>query len=196
MTDHDDEQEPADDYLMARAAAGDAHAFGCLVRRHERRLLGFARRLLAAAEPDAAPDVVQETFLRLWRGRNRYQPQDRLAHLLLRIARRVCLDRARRGAPFAATIPLDENARANAEDEPQTRLLAQTLADAVGAALAELPEEQRAVFVLSHDQGLRYHEIADILGCPAGTVASRKHLAVAHLRRRLRPWIEEEETEP
>ena len=56
-----------------------------------------------------------------------------------------------------------------------------------------LPEPQRAVFILSQYEGLSYAEIAEALDCPVGTVASRKHMAVEALRRRLHLWIEEEE---
>lgn len=87
----------------------------------------------------------------------------------------------------AAETPAPPGAR------PEARLQAKALSEAVRAAVLALPEAQRTVFVLSQYEGLGYREIAAVLDCPLGTVASRKHLAVETLRRRLRPWIENEE---
>jgi RNA polymerase sigma-70 factor (ECF subfamily) len=77
-------------------------------------------------------------------------------------------------------------------EEPEARLEAAALADAVRRAVQALPAPQREVFILSHYEGLSYQEIAGVLGCPLGTVASRKHLALEALRRRLAPWMEGE----
>ncbi len=178
--------EPTDDFLLARAAAGDADAFGVLVRRHQKRLLGFARRLLPPGEADTAHDVVQEAFLRLWRGRTRYEARGRLVSLLLRIVRSVCVDWSRARVVFD---PSPEEAGGPAGGSPQSILEARDRHEAVWNALAALPFEQREVFVLSHFEGLRYHEIADVVGCPPGTVASRKHAAVQSLRKQLAPWL-------
>lgn len=62
---------------------------------------------------------------------------------------------------------------------------------AVGDAIAQLPETFRLVYVLSEEQGMSYKEIADILGCPVGTVSSRKVEAVKKLRKLLRPLRDE-----
>ena len=176
-----------EDALMRRTQDGDTEAFGLLVKTHQRRLVRFATRLLGDAE--AAEDAVQETFLRLWRLRARYRPQGCLEHLLLRIVRNICLDYARLTRP---TAPLADD-QPSPESLPETAAQARCLAEAVEQAVQALPEEQRAVFVLSQYEGVSYREIAEILECPEGTVASRKHLAVQSLRRRLRPWREEGE---
>ena len=177
-----------DDALMRRTRDGDTEAFGLLVKTHQRRLVRFATRLLGDAE--AAEDAVQETFLRLWRLRARYQPRGCLEHLLLRIARNICLDYARLTRPMA-TFPEEQP---DLESSPEAAAQANGMAEAVEQAVQALPEEQRAVFVLSQYEGLSYREIAEILECPEGTVASRKHLAVQSLRRRLRPWLGSGET--
>lgn len=177
-----------DDALMKQAAAGDTQAFGCLVTAYQRRLLRFAHRMLGDAE--AAEDAVQEAFLRLWAGRLRYRPQGRLEHLLLRIVRNACLDqaRSRRNEEFA-----EDGAETSGflADSLERQVEQRTLADAIRQAVQTLPEPQRAVFILSEYEGLSYAQIADVLDCPIGTVASRKHLAVAALRRRLETWTEE-----
>ena len=177
-----------DDALMRKAKDGDTEAFGLLVKTHQRRIMGFATRLLGDAE--AAEDAAQETFLRLWRLRARYRPQGCLEHLLLRIVRNICVDYARLARPAA---PLLDEHRAP-EPSPEATAQAHGMAEAVAQAVQALPEEQRAVFVLSQYEGLCYRQIAEILECSEGTVASRKHLAVQSLRRRLRPWSGSGET--
>jgi RNA polymerase sigma-70 factor (ECF subfamily) len=171
-----------DDALMRRAANGDAQAFGKVVQAHQGRLVRFAARLLG--DTDAAQDAAQEAFLRLWRLRTRYQPRGCLQAYLLRTVRSVCLDHARAARPCE---PLEEGADAGAPD-PAALAQGLGLADAVRRAVLSLPEPQRAVFLLSHYEGLSYAEIADALDCPVGTVASRKHQATETLRRKLSAW--------
>lgn len=178
-----------DDALMALAAAGDTRAFGRLVRTHQARLVRFAARLLGDRE--AAEDAAQEAFLRLWRARERYQPKGNLGGYLLCVVRSVCLDHLRARRPTASLdrdCPLDIPSERTAD-----RCEARAVAEAARRAVLSLPEPQREVFILSHYEGLSYREIAETLGCPLGTVASRKALAVETLRRRLRPWTEENE---
>lgn len=171
-----------DDALMRRAANGDAQAFGLLVQAYQGRLVRFAGRLLG--DSDAAQDAAQEAFLRLWRLRTRYQPRGCLQAYLLRTVRSVCLDLARATRPWE---PLEEGTSSDAPD-PAALAQGHGLADAVRHAVLSLPEPQRAVFLLSHYEGLSYAEIADALDCPVGTVASRKHQATETLRRRLAAW--------
>jgi len=171
-----------DDSLMRLVAGGDAAAFGMLVRAYQNRLVRFAARLLNDSE--LAQDAAQEAFLRLWRGRAAYQPCGCLQAYLFRTVRSVCSDCARRSHPaetLAGTL------EASGPD-PAFFAEAKSLTDAVQAAVHRLPEPQRIVFLLSHYEQLSYAEIADVLDCPVGTVASRKHQAVETLRRKLFSW--------
>ena len=171
-----------DDALMRRAASGDAQAFGQIVQAYQGRLVRFAARLLGDAE--AAQDAAQEVFLRLWRLRHRYEPRGCLQAYLLRTVRSVCLDHVRTARPWEAW----EEGADTAMPDPAALAQGHGLADAVRLAVLSLPEPQRAVFILSHYEGLSYAEIADALDCPVGTVASRKHQATETLRRKLFPW--------
>lgn len=178
---------------MKQAAAGDPQAFGRLVQAHQARMVRFATRLLG--DRDAAEDAAQEAFLRLWRARERYEAQGAFDSFMLRILRNVCLDHLRRPKPPGSTgetPPEAAPAQQPAAGQPEASLAAAALGEAVRGAVQALPPPQREVFILSHYEGLSYQEIADVLGCPLGTVASRKHLAVEALRRRLAPWIEGE----
>jgi RNA polymerase sigma-70 factor (ECF subfamily) len=177
-----------DDTLMRRAVSGDEAAFGQIVRAHQRCLIRFAERMLAG-DAHTAHDVVQEAFLRVWGARAAYRPDGCLRSFLFRIVRNVCLDYARRARPAAPldaameqTLPIGDTM----ESAYQSRALAQAVRDAV----QKLPEPQRIVFLLSQYEQLEYRQIAEILECPIGTVASRKRLAVETLRRRLAAWMD------
>ncbi len=183
---------------MARAAQNDASAFGDLVRAHELRISRFALRMLSG-DYALAQDVTQETFLRIWRGRAEYVPSGQFASFVLRVAHRLCLDSLRRIARQNALA----DAWANVPDAapgsdftnpdllvPSAEQVAcqRSLADAVRVAISQLPENERAVFILSHYEAAPYQEIARVLDCPMGTVASRKNRAVRLLRTALADW--------
>lgn len=155
---------------MARVAAGDTDALGVLLRRHQERVIRTAARLLAG-DMAAAEDVVQEVFLRVWRSAGEYAARGNFPAYLLRITRNLCCDVRRRTPP---TLPLDDADQRPIDDSALHERWA--MAAAFRSALSTLPEEQAEVFVLSHYEGLSYREIADILNCPLGTVASRKFL--------------------
>lgn len=171
-----------DDALMRRVADGDTQAFAQIIRTYQGRLVRFAARFLGDA--DAAQDAAQEAFVRLWRLRARYQPRGCLQAYLLRTIRSVCLDYARAARPWEG---LDAECE-QATPGPETLAQQNSLADAVARAVQSLPERQRAVFILSQYEGLSYAEIAEVLACPVGTIASRKHQATETLRRKLSSW--------
>ena len=176
-----------DDALMQQVADGDTDSFARLIRTHQSRVVGYASRLLGN-DPDAAQDIAQEVFLSVWRGRGQYRAQGRFVVYLLQITRRATLDRLRRRP--VATNNWDAWADAPAPDlTPEAALAAATFDAAVQEALARLPAGQHDVFVLSHYEQLSYREIAELLNCPIGTVASRKNGAVHALREMLRPWL-------
>ena len=104
----------------------------------------FAAR--PVGDPDAAQDAAQETFLRLWRLRSRYQPRGCLQAYLFRAVRSVCLDHAR----LARSWEMLEESTDGAAPDPEGLARLHGLADAVWQAVLSLPEPQRAVFLLSH----------------------------------------------
>ncbi len=174
----DDRQGDAE--LMSAFAGGDYDAFGVLVGRHRDTVVRFCRHLLGDAE--AAEDAAQEAFLALFRYRERYAPQAPLPVLLYRLARNASLDIARRRRGTAGDQPAEATDPAPGAPE---RVEAQALGHSVRAALARLTPRQREVLVLAHYQGLTYTEIAQSLGVPAGTVASRAASGYRALRRLL-----------
>ena len=180
--------EATDDDLLFRTAEGDRIAFGLLIRRYQGIVTRFACRLLNA-DQSAAEDIGQETFLRLYHSSATYTARGQLRAYLLTITRNLCRDHQRRQRPTESLDVVSEHPSSALNAE--ALVLQQERSEAVRQAISALPEEQQTVLILSHYEGLPYHEIAVILGCPTGTVASRKHHAVAFLRRRLHAYLEE-----
>jgi RNA polymerase sigma-70 factor (ECF subfamily) len=176
--DHTPVPDP-DAELMAQVAAGSETAFTELVRRHQNHLLNFFMRMGVYND---AEDLVQETFVRLHRCRDRYRPTARFTTFMYVLARHVWADRGRK---LGRIERLCASLRVDAEiDEP-----ARPVRDASGLdvqeALTKLSPKLREVVVLNVYQGLRYQEIADVLEIPLGTVKSRLNLALTALRESL-----------
>lgn len=185
---HVEESSVDEDALMARVVGGDTNAFGAIVRLHQRSLTRFAERLLGDAH--GAQDVVQEAFVRIWQARATYRAQGCLRSMLFRTVHNLCLDHVRRsGARASASLAGEANSAS--AGSPQSEIELRALAEAVREAVQALPDKQRAVFVLSQYEQLSYPQIAQILQCPVGTVASRKRLALDTLRRKLSPWMDD-----
>ncbi len=164
---------------MAGVGRGDGEAFETLYGRYRRRLYNFVLRHVQ--DEALAEDLFQETFLRLLRAAPRWQPRARLSTWLYRVALNLCIDQGRRRREEA--LPEDA-AEAIAGDEPgpQGALEAAEAAAWLRARVAELPAEQRAVLLLRVYEGLEEREVAEIVGCPLGTVKSRLHYALRRLR--------------
>lgn len=165
--------------LIDRARAGDRSAFGVLLRRHDDRMRGLAYRLLA--DRDAMDDALQEAYVKAYRALDRFRVGSSFGTWLYRITYNACIDelRRRKRAPVAAEEPDDP---VSARPGPERVVSA---AEAVRAALADLPESQRITVVLVDGEGFDHQEVASILGVAPGTVASRLHRARAALRKTL-----------
>ena len=152
---------------------------------------GVYRFLLSMVrDPDTAADLAQETFLRLHRSELPGGPPSEA--YVLATARNTAVswfrrrDLERRHLDVVAPEYLDPRGAASGNPAPDRDLERRELGAALEAALAALPEDLRSVFHLSEVEGLRYEQIAEVVGCPTGTVASRKHLAVRRLREHLK----------
>jgi len=183
-----------DEELMGRVREQDTSAFEELFQRYEQRLFAFFWRL--SADRQAAEDGTQETFLRLWQARGRYEPTGRFSTYLFQIAKNHFLHERqkqgrRRDSPSQATEDPFEADEPTASDGVDGRILADELHAAVTEAMARLPETLRLVYVLTEQEGMSYKQAAEILDCPVGTVGSRKVEAVRRLRELLQPWRQE-----
>jgi RNA polymerase sigma-70 factor (ECF subfamily) len=186
-----------DSELMERYRDGDEDAFRLIVQRFQRPLINFFFRL--TWDRFAAEDYAQEVFVRLIRHRANYRPTAKFSTYLFRIAKNYWIDRYRERATSPRPASLEATVGGEDGDGPSLRNTvasdlpgAEELLDRkeirrrVREALLLLPEEQRLVFVLSENQGLRYSDIAQVMEIPVGTVKSRMHAAVLRLRELLK----------
>jgi RNA polymerase sigma-70 factor (ECF subfamily) len=179
-----------DEELVASATAGDLDSFNQLVVRWERPIYALAYRTLGRDED--ARDVVQEAFLRAYRGLRGFKGQAKFSSWLYRITLNLCRDwmRRERRAPIVAVPegvdPIEmADDRASPVESVEDLVARREMSAAVARAMAELPEEQRAAIMLKEYHGLTFQEIADMLNCPLSTVKTRLYQGLSVLRRRL-----------
>jgi RNA polymerase sigma-70 factor (ECF subfamily) len=169
-----------DEQLMLEAARGSSAAFGELVDRYHGKVLGLLHLMLG--ERERARDLTQDCFLRLLRSAQRYRVKSRFSTYLFTIARRLAFDETRRKRSADQPVP---DGLVSPADGPDAVLQRNEARDRLRALVAALPREEREALLLTEIAGLRYAEIARAVGCPAGTVASRKNRALRRLRGRL-----------
>ena len=185
--------ELADEVLAVRAATGDTTAFETLVSRHEGRVYRLACRL-TGSDTDAQ-DVLQETFLAVYRGLASFRGASRFSTWLYRIATNAALmhRRARRRRPtesleeFLPRFDEDgqhtpEASELRAASQADALLDGKLLAEEARSALERLPDLYREAFVLRDLEELETSEVADLLGVDAATVRQRVHRARLMLR--------------
>ncbi len=177
--------------LLRRCLAGDEAAYRELVRRYQRAVYSVAFRMVRSAED--AEDLTQETFVRVFKALDRYDPTRPFQAWLFTITSRLAIDHIRRRR--MKTVPLFRS-EPGSEEEQAVELEDPGLAPDELAVRSEeergvrdlidtLPPHYRIVVLLRHQQDLSYEEIAQMLHLPRGTVKARIHRARALLKERL-----------
>ena len=192
--------EASDEALMSRFRGGDRSAFAVLVRRHQAPVYNFALRQLGS--PPAAEEVVQESFLRVAKNASEFAATARFTAWLYAIARNLCIDAIRKRA-LRRHPSLDEPGRSDGGQEGtlgeqtadgganvERAAIAGEIRERVLAAIDELPDDQREVFLLREVSNLPFKEIAVIVGAPENTIKSRMRYALERLQT---AWIAFEE---
>ena len=179
---------------MQSYVQGDAKSFDGLFARLAPSVHGFFMRSFGSSA--VADDLLQMTFLKLHKSRADYNPELPLKPWLFTIASRVRLDELRRRYRVADSASEEELVRLADEREATTSNAEQDLArgdvqKAVLRALAKLPESQRVVIQLHRFEGMKFAEIAEVLGTTALAVKLRAFRGYEQLREELRPLVEE-----
>jgi RNA polymerase sigma-70 factor (ECF subfamily) len=183
----------SDEDLLSCFRKGRKEAFEVLVRRYERELYGYLRRYLG--DGNLAEDVFQNTFLQLYLKSGQYEPGRPVRPWLYTIATNQAIDALRRNGRHQA-VSLDQTREESANGDvhglidmlesrgpdPLDLAQSQECREQIRARVDRLPEFLRQVLILAYYQGLKYREIADILGIPVGTVKSRLHAALVKLQ--------------
>ncbi len=181
---------------MVAFRGGDARAFEALVARHRAPVFNFILRL--TGQRSRAEDLLQETWLKVIRGAQDWQPKARFTTWVYTIARNLCVDSARKES-YRKAESLDAHVGAG---EGEGRAIGELVADdgirdpergahnarlrpLLERALRSLPEEQREVFLLREYSGIAFKEIAVVTGVPEPTVKSRMRYALEGLRKKL-----------
>jgi len=162
---------------------GEREAFAALFEAHKDRVYSIALRY--SGNRTAAMDIAQDSFLKLLSRIQEFRGKARFETWLFRVVVNSCLDYRRglrRALPFAAGM-LD--ALRAGPDTVLHRLVHSEVCETVQQGIAALPPQQRIVVVLRYTEGLSYEEIGAVVGCSAGTVASRLSRAHKTLERRL-----------
>jgi RNA polymerase sigma factor (sigma-70 family) len=177
--------------LVRRCLAGDEKAYRELVEMYQAQVFSVTLRMVRRRED--AEDLTQETFVRMFRALDRYDPQRPFAAWIFTIASRLAIDHIRRSrmTPISLTqreAGSDEEYQIEVEDpglkpdEVTTRLEEEQRTEAL---IQSLPPHYRIVVMLRHQQDLSYDEIAEALHLPLGTVKARIHRAREMLKGRI-----------
>ncbi len=171
---------PDDGALMLLYRDGDVAAFETLYRRHNDALYRYLLRL--SRSPDAAEDIFQEVWSKIIRARQTYRPTAQFKTFLYRVARNCFIDYIRRNRRHEQTVDLAPEHQPDPGELPDALTERSLARRRLAAALLELPDEQRDVFLLREEGGFSLEQIASITDSNRETVKSRLRYAVNKLR--------------
>ena len=162
-------------------AAGDEEALSALYTMHSSRVYNYALRLIG--DERDAEEILQDVFMAAWRTAGRFRGQARVTTWLMRIAHYRAVDRIRAQQRRIKVRALDVSDERLPDEHGEAGFELVGSIDQIQAAFAHLSIEHRAAIELTFTHGLSYAEAATVMGVPFGTVQSRLHYAIRHLRR-------------
>ncbi|GEM_PF-281255 len=193
-----DPEEPTDEELMVRYVAGDHRAFQKLMERHQRMVYGYIFKQYY--NEDKASEIFQESFYKVIRGASSFDPTQRFLPWMFTIVKNTILDDYKKRKlklrslhePFKASesdrslLDIIPDTRSD-EGEQKTRL--RELQLKLSSALEKMNPDQRDVFLMRHEDGMQFEEIAVAVGCPVNTAKTRMRYALETLRRDLKEFL-------
>ncbi len=163
---------------------GDLEAFRTLYESYKDTVYSIALNFSGGNE-EAAKDIAQDVFVKLFSSLKSFRGSSNFSTWLFRVVVNACMDehrKRRRFVPLEDSVPPEKIMASHSQERDAVR---RQLADEVAIAIAELSPKLRLPIVLRYVQDLSYEEIARVLGCSAGTVASRLNRGHKFLARRL-----------
>ena len=194
MREEEKGSRPSDEDLIERFQNGDLYAFDLIVKRYKNQLLNFVYRFLGNAEE--AEDLVQETFLRVYRNRKAYQKVAKFSTWIYTIAGNLAKTelRKRKRRKFFSISDLGYNEKDyDISDEaynPEKDVDGRMKEEIIHREIDELSPKFREVIVLRDVQQLSYEEISQIVNIPLGTVKSRVNRGRLKLQEKLKHILE------
>lgn len=184
--------------LVDRCQRGDREAFDRLMALHVDKVFALAWSVLRNRED--AVDATQEVFIKLHGALPRLRPSDNLSAWLYRVCLNHCIDRKRRVKPNQLDLTDEDwdRLQGSERDRPEVRAEQSETGRIIRAAIDELPERQRLVFILRHYKLLSIDEIGEAIGCSSGAVKAHLSRATGKLRDKLkgRVFLEAEGVNP
>jgi RNA polymerase sigma-70 factor (ECF subfamily) len=187
---------PLDTDLMLRVKAGEIDCFAPLLSRHRLPVVNFLYRMVQ--NEAIAEELAQDAFIRVYQSRERYEPTAKFSTFLYRIATHLALNHLRdtrreQGHESLDAVPADGPRRQIADDKTSVDqdLIHGEMLRQLRAAIAELPDRQRAVVLMHKYQDMDYRQIADALGTTVSSVKALMFRACLTLRARLGPNAEQ-----
>lgn len=190
----DETQEVNDEQLMMSFVSGSEEAFDELVGRYAARMTNFIYRQVAHFS--TAEELAQDAFLAVYRKKHTFKPGHSFSSWLYKIALNLCRMHFRKMRSLPTSLSIEESREEGSMslegvlvDDSEGALESLSRKDAeekLRQAILELPAKQRQIFTMSFYDEMSYEEIARLVGCSPGTVASRKHAAVRKLASKLR----------
>lgn len=191
-------QSLTDSQVVQRFLEGEQRAFGELVGRYDARLVNFVYRTVGDRE--RAQDLVQETFVRVYRHLARFDQSKKFSTWIYTISSNLAKNELRNRSrnPLVLFQTIRKNWEANhrqlewedTQYKPDDLFRKRHLREKIEQAVAQLPEHHRIVFVLRELEGKTYEEIAEITGCNLGTVKSRLNRARNNFAEIVAPMVD------
>jgi RNA polymerase sigma-70 factor (ECF subfamily) len=166
--------------LVKKIAIGDEDAFSQLYSRYNLPVYNFILRLIL--RKDAAEDVLQEVFLAVWQGSNRFQSRSAVKTWLFRIAYHKSISWLRKDQKRRQSVNVDELSIFSDKPSPESTLIEHWQEAQIKSAITQLSHNHRSVIELTFVHGFSYKQIATIMKCPVGTVKSRMNYALRYLK--------------
>jgi RNA polymerase sigma-70 factor (ECF subfamily) len=171
--------EPTDHQLVLRVQKGDKRAFDLLVLKYQYKLQAIVSRFVR--DTDEVADVTQEAFIKAYRALPKFRGDSQFYTWLYRIAintaKNYLVSKSRRPSStdidVADAEQFADNEKLIDDTSPEDFIMTQELGQVISDSLSQLPEDLRTALTLREFEGMSYEEIADVMGCPVGTVRSR-----------------------
>jgi len=184
-------ENQADIRLIPACQQGDPQAFRQVFEIYRDRVYGLCRHM--SGNDGDAEDLTQEAFIWAFRNIHSFRAEAAFGTWLYRIAANRCLSELRKKRPGFQSVEEMEQKNVvplSSEPSPEEQLMRKETVGRVEAAVASLPENQRLVFVLGTQMGMRYREIGEIAGCSEDAVKVRIHRARRRVRDAMKPYLE------
>lgn len=182
--------------LVKRVQAGDTGAFNILVQKYQHKIVNLAGRFVS--DQTECYDIAQDAFIKAYRAINSFRGESQFYTWLYRIATNTAKNylssRSRKSPVYSVGVEDAEHFEGESElkeyTTPENLLLTEEIKNTVFKAIEALPDDLKSAITLREIEGLSYEEIAEVMGCPIGTVRSRIFRARDVIDKELRPLLE------